>query len=50
MTEYNSERPHKSLNNLIPEEYRLMAEKPETSKVSGTKTGLLTGEVTVINR
>jgi len=50
LAEYNSERPHESLNNLTPEEYRLMAEKPETSKVSGTKTGLLTGEVTVINR
>lgn len=25
-TEYNSERPHESLNNLTPEEYRLMAE------------------------
>ncbi|XQN41771.1 integrase, partial [Serratia fonticola] len=23
---------HESLNNLTPEEYRLMAEKPETSK------------------
>lgn len=30
--EYNSERPHESLNNLMPEEYRLMAEKPEISK------------------
>ncbi|NIF34801.1 transposase [Enterobacter sp. Cy-643] len=28
MTEYNSERPHESLKNLMPEEYRLMAEKP----------------------
>ncbi|MFJ5434024.1 IS3 family transposase [Pectobacterium sp. CHL-2024] len=27
--EYNSERPHESLNNLTPEEYRLMAETPE---------------------
>lgn len=30
--EYNSERPHESLNNLTPEEYRLMVEKPEISK------------------
>lgn len=27
--EYNNERPHESLNNLTPEEYRLMAEKTE---------------------
>ncbi len=40
--EYNNERPHESLNNLTPEEYRLMAEKPELSKVRGTKTGVLT--------
>jgi putative transposase len=32
LTEYNSERPHESLNNLTPEEYRLMAETPEISK------------------
>jgi len=32
LNEYNSERPHESLNNLTPEEYRLMAEKPEISK------------------
>lgn len=32
LMEYNSERPHESLNNLTPEEYRLMAVKPETSK------------------
>ncbi len=32
LTEYNSERPHESLNNLTPEEYRLMAQKPELSK------------------
>ncbi len=32
LREYNSERPHESLNNLTPEEYRLMAENPETSK------------------
>ncbi|KGT94558.1 hypothetical protein NG99_08030 [Erwinia typographi] len=32
LAEYNSERPHESLNNLTPEEYRLMAENPEVSK------------------
>lgn len=32
LTEYNSERPHESLNNLTPEEYWLMAEKQEISK------------------
>nr|WP_257469388.1 integrase core domain-containing protein [Pantoea allii] len=32
LNEYNSERTHESLNNLTPEEYRLMAEKPEISK------------------
>lgn len=32
LAEYNSERPHESLNNLTPEEYRLMAENPEISK------------------
>lgn len=32
LTEYNSERPHESLNNLTPEVYRLMAESPELSK------------------
>lgn len=31
--EYNNEQPrHESLNNLTPEEYRLMAETPELSK------------------
>lgn len=34
--------PHESLNNLTTYEYQLMAEKPELSKVSGTKTGVLT--------
>lgn len=34
LIEYNSERPHESLNNLTPKEYRLMAEKPETSKIA----------------
>lgn len=32
LTEYNSERPHESLNNLTPEEYRLMTENSEVSK------------------
>lgn len=32
LTEYNSEWPQESLNNLTLEEYRLMAEKPELSK------------------
>jgi len=32
LTEYNGERPHESLNNLTPDEYRLMAENPEISK------------------
>ncbi|SXF65418.1 integrase catalytic subunit [Klebsiella variicola] len=32
LAEYNSERRHESLNNLTPEEYRLMAETPEISK------------------
>ncbi|WP_154294929.1 integrase core domain-containing protein, partial [Yersinia enterocolitica] len=32
LNEYNSERPHESLNNLTPEEYRLMGEKLEISK------------------
>lgn len=27
LTKYNSERPHESLNNMTPEEYRLMVEK-----------------------
>ncbi|EOS93723.1 transposase IS3/IS911 family protein [Erwinia tracheiphila PSU-1] len=36
LTEYNSERPHECLNNLTPEEYRLMAEKAELSKIAWT--------------
>ncbi|MEC5041752.1 IS3 family transposase [Klebsiella pneumoniae] len=32
LAEYNGERPHESLNNLTPKEYRLMAETPEISK------------------
>lgn len=35
LNEYNSERPHESLNNLSPEEYRLIAQKPELSKSAG---------------
>ena len=34
LNEYNSELPHESLNNLAPEEFRLMAEKQEISKSS----------------
>ncbi len=45
LMEYNNERPHESLNNLTPEEYRLMAEKPESQKMRGTKTGVLTVQV-----
>jgi len=32
LAKYNSKRPHESLHNLTPEEYRLMAKKPEISK------------------
>lgn len=32
IAEYNNERPHESLNNLTPEEYRQMTENPEVSK------------------
>ena len=32
LVEYNSERPHESLNNLTPEEFRLMSENPGVSK------------------
>jgi len=32
LTEYTSQRPHGALNTLMPEEYRLMAEKPVLSK------------------
>ncbi|VDY64378.1 Integrase core domain [Shimwellia blattae] len=42
LTEYNCERPHESLNNLTPEEYRLTAETRKSQKVRGTKTGMLT--------
>jgi putative transposase len=30
--EYNNKRPHESLNNLTPEEYRLMAKNPGSLK------------------
>lgn len=39
LTEYNSERPHESLNNLMPEEFRLMvgnALPTEISKSTGS--------------
>lgn len=39
LMEYNNERPHESLNNLTPEEYRLMAEKPELSKSAWNLNG-----------
>lgn len=39
---HNRQRPYNFLSNLTPEEYWLMAEKPEPSKVSGTNTGMLT--------
>ena len=32
LTEYNNERPHESLNNLTPEGYRRVTEKPEIFK------------------
>lgn len=32
LTDYNSDRPHEFLNNLTPEEYRLMAESAELLK------------------
>lgn len=32
LMEYNSERPHQSLNNLTPEEYRLIHQQPKISK------------------
>jgi putative transposase len=32
LVEYNGERPHESLNNLTPEEYRLMAETGNLKK------------------
>lgn len=37
--EYNSKQPHESLNNLTPEEYRLMAENPEISKNVWNQSG-----------
>ncbi len=32
VTDYNSERPHESPNNLTPEEYRMMGKNEEISK------------------
>lgn len=32
LSEYNFERPHESLNNLTPEEYRMMNANAGTSK------------------
>ncbi|BEL93231.1 transposase [Serratia marcescens] len=49
LTEYNCERAHESLNNLTPEECRLMAENPEISKVRGTKIGVLTAASQKLN-
>ncbi|MER5118534.1 integrase core domain-containing protein [Serratia marcescens] len=34
LTEYNSERPHESLNNLTPKEYLRMVENPYISKIA----------------
>ncbi len=39
LNEYNCERPHESLNNLTPKEYRLMAEEPEISKSVWNQNG-----------
>ena len=37
LSEYNCERPHESLNNLTPEEYRQQHYQPGSPKVYGTK-------------
>ncbi len=42
LSEYNSERLHESLNNMIPKEYRQHYYFAGISKMFGTKTGLLT--------
>ncbi|EGI4319961.1 transposase family protein, partial [Escherichia coli] len=42
LSEYNCERPHESLNNMTPEEYRLHHYLPGSQKMHGTKTGLFT--------
>ena len=47
LTEYNSEQPHESLNDLIPEEYLLMA---ESQKMHGTKMGLFTRQPKILHR
>ncbi len=41
LNEYNSERPHESLNNLTPEEYRLMAKPGNLKKCVELKLGYL---------
>ncbi|EHM2241585.1 transposase [Salmonella enterica] len=42
VSEYNCERPHESLNNMTPEEYRQHNIWPGSQKMPGTKTGLFT--------
>lgn len=42
LSEYNCERPHESLNNMTPEEYRQHHYLAGNSKMYGTKTGLFT--------
>jgi putative transposase len=42
LSEYNCERPHESLNNMTPEEYRQHHYWPGAQKMHGTKTGLFT--------
>ena len=42
LSEYNCERPHESLNNITPEEYRQHHHLAGSQKMLGTKTGLFT--------
>ncbi len=42
VSEHNCERPHESLNNITPEEYRQHNHLAGISKMPGTKTGLFT--------
>jgi len=42
LSEYNSERPYESLNNMTPKEYRQHHYLAGISKMLGTKTGLFT--------
>ncbi|MCW0314812.1 hypothetical protein NB701_003958 [Pantoea ananatis] len=42
VSEYNCERPHESLNNITPEEYRQHHYLARVSKMRGTKTDVLT--------